>query len=68
MALVLDRYPGVTYDAAPPVLTDLEELRLLRKWEAAIGYRIFATLRWGQTGDGHITNRDLVPDPSVVLG
>ena len=69
MALALDRYPGVTYDAAPPVVTDLEDLRLLRKWEAAIGYRIFAAMRWGQTGDGHITARDpILTDHFWVLG
>ena len=99
MALVLDRYPEFTYDGSPPEVSDLEDLRLLRKWEAAIGYRIFAALRWGQIGDGQMDlarchakleaakeveaslfsadngwrvfqwlARDLVPDPSVVLG
>ena len=57
MALSLDRYPGITYDAELPVVADLEELRQLRKWEAAIGYRIFAAMRWGQMGDGHISAR-----------
>lgn len=30
----------------------------MRKYEVAIGYRIFAAMRWGQLGDGHITARD----------
>ena len=44
MALQLDRYPEVTYDGSPPAVSDLEDLRLLRKWEAAIGYRILAAM------------------------
>jgi len=32
--------------------------RLRRKREVALGYRIFAALRWGDLGDGHITARD----------
>ena len=58
MSLQLDQYPDLVYDAKPPVVDDLEELRLLRKWEAALGYRIFAEMRWGQLGDGHVTARD----------
>jgi ribulose-5-phosphate 4-epimerase/fuculose-1-phosphate aldolase len=58
MALELDRYPVIGYGAEVPESTDPEELRLLRKWEVAIGYRIFSALRWGQLGDGHITARD----------
>lgn len=69
MALTLDRYPGITYDMAPPEVDDLEELRLLRRWEVAIGYRIFAAMRWGQMGDGHITARDpILTDHFWVLG
>lgn len=34
------------------------ELRLFRKRRVAIGYRVFAALGWGDTGDGHITARD----------
>ena len=58
MGLQLDTYPGIAYrtDAEPDLSAD--ERRLLWKWEAAIGYRIFATMRWGQLGDGHITARD----------
>ena len=69
MAFQLDRYPGVTYDGGPPEVSDLEDLRLLRKWEAAIGYRIFAAMRWGQIGDGHVTARDpILTDHFWVLG
>lgn len=32
--------------------------RALRKRQVALGYRIFASLRWGDLGDGHITARD----------
>lgn len=35
-----------------------ESERLRRKTEVALGYRIFASLRWGDLGDGHITARD----------
>lgn len=46
--------------------TDMSELstaeinaeRLRRKRDTALGYRIFAALRWGDLGDGHITARD----------
>lgn len=69
MALVLDRYPDITYDMEPEIPTDPEELRLLRKWEVAIGYRIFAAHRWGQAGDGHVTARDpILTDHFWVLG
>ena len=69
MALSLDRYPGITYDAEQPVVTDLEELRQLRKWEVAIGYRLFAAMHWGQMGDGHISARDpKLTDHFWVLG
>jgi len=69
MALELDHYPDITYDVAPPEVDDLEDLRLLRKWEAAIGYRIFAAMRWGQLGDGHVTARDpILTDHFWVLG
>lgn len=69
MALMLASYPDITYDAMPPEVTDLEDLRLLRKWEAAIGYRVFAAMRWGQLGDGHVTARDpILTDHFWVLG
>jgi ribulose-5-phosphate 4-epimerase/fuculose-1-phosphate aldolase len=69
MAPRLDRYPTLLYAARPPVVDDVEELRLLRKWEAAIGYRIFAAKGWGQLGDGHITARDpILTDHFWMLG
>ncbi|MEM7139730.1 MAG: class II aldolase/adducin family protein [Actinomycetota bacterium] len=69
MALVLDRYPDITYEMAPTVPEDLEELRLQRKWEVALGYRIFAAHRWGQGGDGHVTARDpILTDHFWILG
>ena len=36
----------------------IEAEREHRKRVAAIGYRIFGALRWGQLGDGHISARD----------
>jgi ribulose-5-phosphate 4-epimerase/fuculose-1-phosphate aldolase len=35
-----------------------EEVRLRRKREVALGYRILASQRWGDLGDGHISARD----------
>ena len=52
------RIPRSPTTPGRPSPDDVEELRALRKWECAIGYRIFAALRWGQLGDGHITARD----------
>ena len=37
---------------------DNERLRRTRKREVALGYRLFAALGWGDTGDGHISARD----------
>ena len=34
------------------------EIRQQRKVSVALGYRIFAALRWGDLGDGHISARD----------
>ncbi len=34
------------------------EQRALRKQQAALGYRILASQRWGDLGDGHISARD----------
>lgn len=36
----------------------IETERLHRKRQVALAYRLFAALRWGDTGDGHITARD----------
>jgi len=35
-----------------------EQLRVKRKREVALGYRLFAAQRWGDLGDGHISARD----------
>ncbi len=40
------------------VSTEIDAERLKRKREIALGYRIFASLRWGDLGDGHITASD----------
>ena len=45
MALQLDRYPDIEYATGTVSLTDPAEVRLLRKWEVAIGYRIFSAMR-----------------------
>lgn len=99
MALALDRYPEFTYDGSPPEVSDLEDLRQLRKWEAAIAHthtpygtpwsanvhvkapdaeaisdeaakEVEASLFSGDNGWRMFQwlARDLVPDPSVVLG
>ena len=36
----------------------VEDIRAERKRELALGYRIFASQRWGDIGDGHISARD----------
>ena len=69
MALQLNRYPDIKYATGTEPLTDPADVLLLRKWEVAIGYRIFSHMRWGQLGDGHITARDPErPDHFWVLG
>lgn len=46
----------------------LEDERYARRRDLALGYRIFAALRWGDLGDGHITARDPeFPDSFWVL-
>ena len=69
MTFAIDRYPSIRYDAGPPEASSDRELQAIRKWECAVGYRVFAALRWGQIGDGHISARDpLRPDHFWVLG
>ena len=36
----------------------MHEERLARQRDLALGYRVFAALGWGDTGDGHISARD----------
>lgn len=40
------------------MITNQDTERNRRKRELALSYRIFAALRWGDLGDGHITARD----------
>lgn len=41
----------------------VDAIRQRRKRDLALGYRLFAALRWGDMGDGHISARDpLRPD------
>jgi ribulose-5-phosphate 4-epimerase/fuculose-1-phosphate aldolase len=48
-------FPGVpAYNA----VRSIAEERAHRKQVVANGYRIFASQRWGQLGDGHVTARD----------
>lgn len=51
-------YPG--FDGVEPFGTvrDVDAERAHRKEMAAAGYRIFAAMRWGQLGDGHVSARD----------
>jgi ribulose-5-phosphate 4-epimerase/fuculose-1-phosphate aldolase len=51
-------YPPMERNPAEPTFATLDEERLHRKRHCALGYRIFAALGWGQTGDGHISARD----------
>lgn len=64
-----DSYPTIYYDSEIPEVHDHEELRAVRKWECALGYRILGAMGWGQTGAGHITARDpILTDHFWVLG
>ena len=51
-------YPG--FDGEEPYGHErsIVDERAHRKEMAAAGYRIFAALRWGQLGDGHVSARD----------
>lgn len=50
-------YPNFTNDVYRATRS-IDEERAHRKRMAAIGYRIFGSMRWGQLGDGHISARD----------
>lgn len=39
-------------------MDDLDGARFRVRRDVALGYRIFAALRWGDLGDGHISGRD----------
>jgi ribulose-5-phosphate 4-epimerase/fuculose-1-phosphate aldolase len=53
-----DEYPG--FDGIEPfgAVRSPEAEREHRREIAAVGYRIFGALRWGQLGDGHVSARD----------
>jgi ribulose-5-phosphate 4-epimerase/fuculose-1-phosphate aldolase len=52
-----------------PVLDDPVAERNRQLQDLALGYRLFAALRWGDIGDGHITLRDPErPDHMWLLG
>jgi len=44
-------------DPSPGELS-LEEIRARRKRDVALGYRLLASQKWGDNGDGHISARD----------
>lgn len=44
--------------AATENTASIEEVRLQRQREVALGYRLLAAQRWGDLGDGHISGRD----------
>jgi ribulose-5-phosphate 4-epimerase/fuculose-1-phosphate aldolase len=44
--------------AQPERVHSVEEIRARRKRDVALGYRLLAAQRWGDTGDGHISARD----------
>jgi ribulose-5-phosphate 4-epimerase/fuculose-1-phosphate aldolase len=63
-----DEYPG--FDGIEPfgTIRSPEAERVHRREMAAIGYRIFGALRWGQLGDGHVSARDpILTDHSWLL-
>jgi ribulose-5-phosphate 4-epimerase/fuculose-1-phosphate aldolase len=43
---------------APQTDTTAEQIRAERKRQMALGYRLLASQRWGDMGDGHISARD----------
>ncbi len=51
-------YPALGDIEPMDAVRSVEDERAHRKRAAAIGYRIFASMRWGQHGDGHISARD----------
>ncbi len=48
----------MTRNAAAKEPRSAEEIRERRKRQVALGYRILASQRWGDLGDGHISARD----------
>ena len=51
-------YPAL-HDVEPmDTIRPIDAERAHRKKMCALGYRIFAAMRWGQLGDGHVSARD----------
>ncbi len=53
-----DMYPDFPEVEPYDVVRSVEDERQHRKRTVARGYQIFAAMRWGQLGDGHVTARD----------
>ncbi len=51
-------HPPLHSTDTPTETGTVEEIRLQRRRDTAIGYRIFGAYGWGSTGDGHISARD----------
>ncbi len=51
-------YPPLLPSDIEPVSDTVSAERLRRQRDVALGYRLFASQRWGDTGDGHISARD----------
>lgn len=60
MAQPLQNDTDASGDLAGEIATRFtpEQIRARRKRDVALGYRILASQRWGDTGDGHISARD----------
>jgi ribulose-5-phosphate 4-epimerase/fuculose-1-phosphate aldolase len=54
----VDHYPPFHGVDAYDTERSVEQERAQRKRVVARGYQIFAAMRWGQLGDGHVTARD----------
>ena len=50
--------PSHLEDRGEPIVDDPGEERDRQLDDLALGYRLFAAMRWGDMGDGHITLRD----------
>lgn len=50
--------PALSEAGREPAFETVEELRVHRKRQVALAYRLFGALNWGLMGDGHITARD----------
>ena len=48
-------YPAFSLNDVPADQRTVEQERDHRRRMCALGYRIFGAMRWGQLGDGHIT-------------